>query len=111
MSEDTPSENGSETESAAQESQAEEPAAEPMETAEVERSASSPESAEPQEQTVKFELGTRNLLGKRVVRSVYDAQGEIVALAGDRITPEVLSRARRKGRLLALTVNTLTNVY
>ncbi len=70
-----------------------------------------PDGTEPQEQAVKFELGTRNLLGKRVVRSVFDAQGEIVALAGDRITPEVLSRARRKGRLLALTVNTLTNVY
>lgn len=60
---------------------------------------------------VKFELGGRNLLGRKVVRSVFDAQGEPVALAGDRITPEVLSRARRKGRLLALTVNTLTNVY
>ncbi len=63
------------------------------------------------EQTFKYELGGRNLLGRRVMRSVFDAQGEIVALAGDRITPEVLSRARKKGRLLALTVNTLTNVY
>ena len=112
MSADSPAENASEQESAAQEIRTEEAAAEPLKTAEAERSTSPlSESAEPQEQTVKFELGTRNLLGKRVVRSVYDAQGEIVALAGDRITPEVLSRARRKGRLLALTVNTLTNVY
>lgn len=70
-----------------------------------------PERAEKNTEQTKFELGSRNLLGKRVVRSVFDAQGEAVALAGDRITPEVLSRARRKGRLLALTVNTLTNVY
>ncbi len=65
----------------------------------------------PPKNTAKYELGSRNLLGRRVVRSVFDAQGEAVALAGDRITPEVLSLARRKGRLLALTVNTLTNIY
>ena len=114
MSANTPAENASKKGSAVQEETANEEAAMPSgasDTAPSENDLPAHESTEPQEQTVKFELGTRNLLGKRVVRSVYDAQGEIVALAGDRITPEVLSRARRKGRLLALTVNTLTNVY
>ncbi len=89
------------------------PAAAEAETAE-EAASAPPIPAPPQTAQrggVQYELGGRNLLGKRVVRSVYDAHGEIVALAGDRITPEILSRARKKGRLLALTVNTLTNVY
>ncbi len=69
-------------------------------------------SAEPKEQTkeVKYDLGGRNLLGRRVIRSVFDADGKLVAAAGERITPDILSRARRKGRLVALTVNTLTNI-
>ena len=100
MSEETPAENVSAPPSQAPEERAvlhEKEPAPPLESAGTEQT--------------KFELGSRNLLGKRVVRSVFDAHGEIIALAGDRITPEVLSRARRKGRLLALTVNTLTNVY
>ncbi len=104
MSEPLPAESTSEAPSPASPSAAEEtpkgpasPPPAPLQTA--------------QRGGVQYELGGRNLLGKRVVRSVYDAQGEIVALAGDRITPEILSRARKKGRLLALTVNTLTNVY
>ena len=52
-----------------------------------------------------------NLLGRRVKRSVFDAQGAPVALAGERITPDILARARNSNRLLALTVNTLTNLY
>ncbi len=52
-----------------------------------------------------------NLLGRRVKRSVFDETGKAVALAGERITPETLARARRCNRLLALTVNTLTNLY
>ena len=51
-----------------------------------------------------------NLLGKRVKKSVFDEQGTPVALAGERVTPEMLEAARRRNRLLALTVNTLTNV-
>lgn len=51
-----------------------------------------------------------NLLGRKVKKSVYDINGNLIALAGERITPELLSRARRAGRLLALTVNTLTNI-
>lgn len=51
-----------------------------------------------------------NLLGKRVKKSVFDEYGTPVALAGERVTPEMLEAARRRNRLLALTVNTLTNV-
>lgn len=49
-----------------------------------------------------------SLLGKRIKRSVFDRDGAPIALAGEKVTPEILSRARRKGKLLALTVNTLT---
>ena len=52
-----------------------------------------------------------NLLGRRVRKSVYDSEGKPIALAGERITTEILSRARRNNRLLALTMNTLTNLY
>ncbi len=55
-------------------------------------------------------LNRCNLLGKRVKRSVFDAFGFPVALAGERITPELLNAARRRNLLLALTVNTLTNI-
>ena len=52
-----------------------------------------------------------NLLGRTVKKSVYDGCGKPVALAGERVTPAVLSDARRKNLLLQLTVNTLTNLY
>ncbi len=77
----------------------------------IEKEPVSPVQAAQEPMPQRAELGSRSLLGRRVVRSVYDAQGGVVALAGDRITPEVLSRARKKGRLLALTVNTLTKLY
>ena len=64
-------------------------------------------SAAPQE---GYRIDRTNLLGRRVKKSVYDAAGNPVALAGERITPETIARARRKNRLLALTVNTLTNI-
>ena len=53
-------------------------------------------------------LNRTNLLGRRVRRSVYDDRGMPIAVAGERITPEVLSTARRAGRLLELAVNTIT---
>lgn len=53
-------------------------------------------------------LNRTNLLGRKVKKSVYDDYGIPVVLAGERITPSVLARARLAGRLLALTVNTLT---
>lgn len=49
-----------------------------------------------------------NLLGRRIKRNVFDGEGAPIALAGEKVTPEILSRARRKGKLLALTVNTIT---
>lgn len=52
-----------------------------------------------------------NLLGRTVKKSVYDGCGKPIALAGERVTPAVLSDARRKNLLLQLTVNTLTNLY
>ena len=57
-----------------------------------------------------WRIDRTNLLGRRVKRSVFDDAGKPVALAGERITPETLKRARRHNRLLALTVNTLTNL-
>ena len=58
-----------------------------------------------------FRIDRTNLLGRRVKKSVYDETGAPIALAGERITPETITKARRKNKLLALTVNTLTNLY
>lgn len=58
-----------------------------------------------------FRIDRTNLLGRRVKRSVYDETGTPIAVAGERITPQTIALARRKNRLLALTVNTLTNLY
>ena len=58
-----------------------------------------------------FRIDRTNLLGRRVKRSVYDEHGAPIATAGERVTPEMIAAARRKNRLLALTVNTLTNLY
>lgn len=60
---------------------------------------------------VAYRLDRTNLLGRRVKRSVYNARGVAIATAGERITAEIIARARRENRLLALTVNTLTNFY
>ena len=51
-----------------------------------------------------------NLLGRQVKITVYDQNGDVIALSGQRITPEILSLARRNNLLLRLTVNTLTNI-
>lgn len=67
-----------------------------------------PEEATPEAHPARF--NRYNLLGKRVKKSVFDEYGTPVALAGERVTPEMLEAARRRNRLLALTVNTLTNV-
>ena len=65
--------------------------------------------AQPETKPVFLQLLNRtNLLGRRVKRSVYDDYGVPVALAGERITPAVLARARKCNRLLQLSVNTLT---
>ncbi len=55
-------------------------------------------------------LGRVNLLGRKLKKSVYDENGYPIAKAGERITGEIVSLARRSNRLLQLTVNTLTNV-
>ena len=73
--------------------------------------AAGPAPASTQEKGREYRLDRTNLLGRRVKRSVFDDCGEPVALAGERITADVLARARRQNRLLALTVNTLTNLY
>lgn len=65
----------------------------------------------PEAKANAYRLDRTNLLGRRVKKSVFDAEGQPVARAGERITAEILSRARRSNRLLALTVNTLTNIY
>ncbi len=71
-----------------------------------------PENAPMQKEpnAIRF-LDRTNLLGRRVKRSVYGANGEPIALAGERVTPAVLSAARRHNKLLALTVSTLTTAY
>ena len=65
----------------------------------------------PQKKTNEYSFNRYNPLGRRVKKSVFDEWGLPVALAGERITAEVLSRARQCNRLLALTVNTLTNIW
>lgn len=51
-----------------------------------------------------------NLLGRQVKITVRDQNGDTIARSGERITPEILSNARRNNLLLRLTVNTLTNI-
>lgn len=51
-----------------------------------------------------------NLLGRQVKITVRDKNGDPIALSGEKITPEILSKARRNNLLLRLTVNTLTNL-
>ena len=55
-------------------------------------------------------LDRLNLLGRQVKIAVLDKNGEVIAQSGERITPEILSLARRNNLLLRLTVNTLTNL-
>lgn len=55
-------------------------------------------------------LNRLNLLGRRLKKTVFDEDGFPIALAGEQITPLIVATARRKNRLLQLTVNTLTNV-
>ena len=49
-----------------------------------------------------------SLLGKQARESVSDADGAPLVGAGETITPEILSRARRSHCLLALAASTLT---
>ena len=55
-------------------------------------------------------LDRLNLLGRQVKITVYDKNGDVIAMSGERITPEILSLARKNNLLLRLTVNTLTNL-
>lgn len=55
-------------------------------------------------------LDRLNLLGRQVKITVRDKNGEPIALSGEKITPEILSLARKNNLLLRLTVNTLTNI-
>ena len=71
-----------------------------------------PEQIEPQKAPQnEYSFNRYNLLGRRVKKSVFDEWGLPVALAGERITAEILSRARQSNRLLTLAVNTLTNIW
>lgn len=56
------------------------------------------------------EFNRLNLLGRRVRKTVFDSEGNVLAHTGEVITPETLAHARRHNRLLQLTVNTLTNL-
>lgn len=67
---------------------------------------------EPPQPTEQTEPEYRcNLLGRTVKKSLYDCFGFPIVVAGEKITPAVLSAARRNNLLLQLTVNTLTNIY
>ena len=50
-----------------------------------------------------------DLLGRTVRRSVFDDFGRPIAKAGEKVTAEMIGRARRSNRLLTLSMNTLTN--
>lgn len=55
-------------------------------------------------------LDRLNLLGRQVKITVRDKNGEPIVMSGEKITPEILSLARKNNLLLRLTVNTLTNI-
>lgn len=85
----------------------------PVQPAPSDTDSTAPQSAPspaPSAEANVWRIDRTNLLGRRVKRSMFDDAGKPVALAGERITPETLKRARRHNRLLALTVNTLTNL-
>ena len=73
------------------------------------KSPSEPKSP-PAREVPPLPMNRTNLLGKKVRRSVYDDRGMPIAVAGERITPAILSVARRSGRLLELAVNTITQL-
>ena len=83
------------------------PSPPPMSEPDIQKMQSSPEPP----RRDGFRIDRTNLLGRQVKKSVYDETGAPIALAGERITPETITKARRKNKLLALTVNTLTNLY
>lgn len=83
------------------------PSPPPMSEPDIQKKQSAPEPP----RRDGFRIDRTNLLGRRVKKSVYDETGAPIALAGERITPETITKARRKNKLLALTVNTLTNLY
>lgn len=60
------------------------------------------------QQNSPFDRG--NLLGRQAKRNVYDATGNLLVAAGETVTAETLSKVRRRGKLLALTVSVLTNL-
>ena len=69
------------------------------------------ETEEPARTTgTDYSFNRLNLLGRKLKKSVFDGYGSPIAVAGERITPAIISAARRHNRLLQLTVNTLTNV-
>ncbi len=51
-----------------------------------------------------------DLLGRTVKKSVFTTDGTLLIAAGERVTNQLLAKARRHNRLLQLTVNTLTNL-
>ena len=69
-----------------------------------------PAPKQPTETAQVINFNRWNLLGRTLKKTVYDSFGVPIALAGEKITPEILRRARRSNRLLQLTVNTLTNI-
>ena len=57
-----------------------------------------------------YSINRLNLLGRRVKKSLFDGNGVPIVRAGERITADILSAARKENKLLQLTVNTLTNL-
>lgn len=86
----------------------------PSRPPETERPAPAPaisaEPAENQSAVGIYSINRLNLLGRRVKKSVFDRGGEPIVRAGERITADILSAARKENKLLQLTVNTLTNL-
>lgn len=50
-----------------------------------------------------------DLLGRTVRKNVFDDFGRPIAKAGEKVTAEMIGRARQNNRLLTLSMNTLTN--
>lgn len=60
------------------------------------------------EQSQQVGFGRTDLLGQRISEDVFDNRGQLVARAGERVTAELIGRARRENYLLKLTVSTFS---
>ena len=54
--------------------------------------------------------GDKLLIGRKLKRDIVNQKGETVAREGERITKDVLEKAKKYGLLFELTVGSLSNL-